>query len=75
MIKERFNVHALEQLNEDELSLLYLLYNTLFDREHVNLQSVFVGPVLKRITNTTVLNEEGCKVRDSIVSKLESFYS
>lgn len=70
----RFDKAVLDQLNEDELSLLYLLYYKLFDRT-IDLRSVFVEPVLARIKNAKHLNEEGVKVRDSIVNKIESYYN
>lgn len=73
MIKDRFHKHALEQLSEDELALLYTMYHRLFDKQ-VDLRCVFVQPVLNKIRSCTNLNEEGCKVRDNIVNKIEGYY-
>lgn len=73
-IVDRFDRHILEQLSEDELSLLYLLYHKLFNRD-VDLRSVFVQPVLNKIKDADEkLNEQGRKVRDNIVKKIEAYY-
>lgn len=73
-IVDRFDRHILEQLSEDELSLLYLLYHKLFNRD-VDLRSVFVQPVLNKIKDADEkLNEQGRKVRDNIVKKIEMYY-
>lgn len=73
-IVDRFDKHILEQLSEDELSLLYLLYHKLFNRD-IDLRSVFVQPVLYKIKDADdKLNEQGRKVRDNIVKKIESYY-
>ena len=69
----RFDKGVLDQLTEDELSLLYLLYHELFNRT-IDLRSVFVQPVLAKIKNTNKLNEEGIIVRDNIVKKIEQYY-
>jgi|GEM_PF-6147041 len=71
----RFDKPVLESLSEDELSLLYLLYHKLFNRK-VDLRSVFVQPVLNKIKEKDhQLTEEGIKIRDSIVKKVENYYS
>ena len=78
MANERFDKHVLESLSEDELSLLYMMHSKLFDREHVDLRSVFVQPVLAEIqtsNSTTMLTSEGQGARDRIVSKVCSYYS
>lgn len=73
-IVDRFDKHILEQLSEDELSLLYLLYHKLFNRD-VDLRSVFVQPVLNKIKGADEkLNEQGRKIRDNIVKKIEAYY-
>jgi hypothetical protein len=72
-IYDRFDKRVLESLNEDELALLYLLYHKLFNRD-IDLRSVFVQPVIDKIQNAKHLTEEGCKVRDNIIKKIESYY-
>ena len=69
----RFDKRFLETLNEDELSLLYLLYHKIFNRT-IDLRCVFVQPVLSRIQQRSDLNVQGCVVRDKIVDKVHQYY-
>ena len=78
MANERFDKHVLESLSEDELALLYMMHNKLFDREHVDLRCVFVQPVISEIQSTestAMLTSEGQGARDRIVGKVCSYYS
>jgi len=72
---QRFDIHILESLHEDELALLYMLYNKLFDREHVDLRSVIVSPVIAKLRDyNDELTADGIKVRDSIIKKVEEYF-
>jgi len=73
LVGVRFDRAVLEQLTEEELSLLYLMYHKLFNRE-IDLRSVFVQPVINKIKKIDTLTEEGCKVRDNIIKKIEQYY-
>lgn len=70
----RFDKGILDQLTEDELALLYLLYHKLFDKT-IDLRSVFVQPVLSKIQTAKHLTSEGIQVRDNIVNKINSYYN
>ena len=77
MANERFDKHVLETLNEDELALLYMMHSKLFDREHVDLRSVFVQPVMAEIQSsnaTSMLTSEGVEARDRVVSKVCNYF-
>jgi hypothetical protein len=69
----RFDRQFLELLNEDELSLLYMLYHKIFQRT-IDLRCVFVQPVLNRIKQRDDLNEEGVQVRNNIIEKAKHYY-